>query len=272
MADKKNRDRALYRCTRAAASPAFSRWLGGLSLALLLLAGCAKHEGSTEAAPATTPDSANPTISDANPPAECVERGKAASDLAGRRDKGVSLKQALADLDKSNLDGDTKTIHRDMARQLYTDPFASKLSPDNAANNFQGSCVAELKSKNANIRNINNAADIERALALFKTFNGQSLLDLLGSYGVTVNALQVAPASAMNNGNYKPDDTIYTLTVGNAVHADIPCHLQQWLKGDITPTPEFVQRGPAFPLVRANEDDPLVYWAATGKCSTVFNN
>jgi len=255
--------------------PVIVRSLGSMALLLFLLAStaCSKHTATPDGSdPTTATDNVAPAISDANPPEECVDRGKAAADIATQRDHGKKLPEVLADIDKSALGASDKAIHEDMARQLYTDPFASKLSADNAANNFQGSCVADLKSKSSNIRNITNEADIERALALFKTYSGQPLLDLLGSNGVSVTALQVAPASAMNNGNYKADDTVYTLTVGSSAHDDIPCHLQQWLKGDITPTPEFVQRGPAFPLIRPSDDDPLIYWAATGKCSTAFNN
>ena len=262
--------------TRGAATLILVLVFGSLSLV-----GCSKSgnnaapaDGSTtdtSSNNATPPaDNASAAPVDSKPSDECVARGKAATEFAQERDKGVGLDQVIIEIEKTTLPEDEKGARKDVARQLYHDPFAAKLSPDNAGNNFQGACTAENAKRSSGALTITAADDIEKNLAMFKTFSGQSLTDLFGTYGITVQSLQVTQSDG--SGNYKSGDTVYTLTLNSAAHADTPCHLQKWVGGDITPTPEFIRRGPAFPLIRPDEDDPLIYWAATGKCSTAFNN
>jgi hypothetical protein len=242
-----------------------------LLLGSLLLAGCSKP-GNNAAGTDNTASTAAvaPAEADTKPSADCVERGKAASHYAEERDQGISLDKVILEIEKGSLPDEENIARKDVARQLYTDPFAAKLSPENAGNNFQGACTTENAKRHSNMQNITAAADVEKALVLFKTYSGQSLTDLLSSYGITIQALQIHQSNG--SGTYKSGDTIYTLTLGATAHADTPCRLQKWVGGDITPTPEFVRRGPAFPLIRPEDDDPLIYWAATGKCSTALNN
>lgn len=232
-----------------------------------LVAGCGHQDDSATKAPAHVP------ATDPNaPPSICVERGKNASRIAGQRIRGTPLASVLQDLDKEPLSSDEKTMLHGIAQQLYEDSFASKLSPESAATNYEGGCITEFKARRAHIRVYSDPNSIARELALFRTYTGQPLVELLANMGITVNGLQISPGSSTKNSNYKAEDTVYTLTLTGTPNEDSPCHLHRWLTGDIIPSPEVVQRGPAFPLIRPTEDDPLIYWASTGKCSAIINN
>lgn len=244
--------------------------LGGL-----LLAACSKPSDSGSTAPVADSEAtvgANPsTPAPSSAPSQlCIDRGKAAGRFANERDQGTGLDKVVIEIDQDQISADEKAARKDVARQIYHDPFASKLSPDNAAANFQGACSTDVKKQTSDMQNITAAPDIEKALVLFKTYSGQSLTDLLASNGISIQGVQVTQSDG--SGNYRAGDVVYTLTLAPTAHADAPCHLQKWVTGDITPQPEFVRRGPAFPLIRPQEDDPLIYWAATGNCSTAFNN
>lgn len=244
-----------------------------LSLALLPLSGCKKKdeaapatEASSSAAAPAAGDNAVGSLEQAQMPEECSEQGKAAGHFATARDKGTSLDEVLSGIEKSTLDAATKEAQSNIARQIFNDPFARKLGAENASNNFSMACLADLQKKNSGQQTQTMKADIDKSLSLFKTFNGSSLTDLLNQYGVTIQSLQITQAKGGSNG-LKDGDVLYTMSIAGSPPANMPCNLQKWVKGDIPPTPEFVQRGPAFPLLRSQEDDPLIYWAASGKCS-----
>lgn len=53
---------------------------------------------------------------------------------------------------------------------------------------------------------------------------------------------------------------------GKGASGRMPCDLRDEFAGQMLPITEFIRRGDAFPFARPDEDDPLIYWAATGKC------
>lgn len=216
------------------------------------------------AAAATKPNELTPQQS-----ADCVQYGVLAGHMAEDRDSGVPLSKQLTTIRKM---GNSVAIDEfsNMAKLVYQNPAFNRQEPKSEAMSFAMDCDLRVLKKQGGAKYFNTAEEIADGLSGFKTFNGTPLLRLLGQYGIQITYVEAVPAEVFAPATYEKGDLVYSMTYGKGASRSMPCHLKDWFKGQAMPIPEFIRRGEAFPLVRPDEDDAVIYWAATGKCSTAY--
>jgi hypothetical protein len=127
------------------------------------------------------------------------------------------------------------------------------------------------------------AADIDTPRAAagytarFHTFTGVSLSALLAAYGLRIDSIEVTPIESLRATSRKPGDrdgdVVATMHITGAVKP-MPCGLHKWLAQGFEPghaddAAEVVNRQGVW-LASDPAVDPLLYWAATGKCSAAY--
>lgn len=200
----------------------------------------------------------------------CAGAGRFASQVAQWRDDGIPESRVAADvLPKAPTDEAraylTKVIH-----QLYTADFSKNLSPDAAAPIYAADCATQENTAFAGSKTYTTDFQIRSGLAGFKTFTGKPLVTLLKRYRVSIKNAEMAPIAGLDKmDGAQPGDIYWTINVSASRPKKMPCDLQDWVKpaSGTAPAPEFLQRAGLFPVIRPDADDPLIYWAATGKCS-----
>jgi hypothetical protein len=116
----------------------------------------------------------------------------------------------------------------------------------------------------------NKQTDIARYLRAFHTFNGKPLYAMLSSYGVYVTNVLVEKPDPATSQDLKPGDWVVTITLDSPLPEKLPCHLSKWATSAGGVQMNFVRRTGHFPLLQPDKDDPVTYWAATGKCSPAY--
>jgi len=135
------------------------------------------------------------------------------------------------------------------------------------------SSILFFQSNAANAELIENTAKIENFTKNFKTFNGQKLTDLIGKYGLRITSIDTTPISKLKFGR-KPGDRDGDIVVSIFISGNVkkmPCGLHKWLSQGYTmphaeDIAEIIYRNGIW-ITDSPELDPLLYWAATGKCS-----
>lgn len=202
----------------------------------------------------------------------CEEYGKVAGNLAADRDNGVPLADQLTVI-KTRL-GDTPLAKemRDLAKLLYSNqPAFRSLSQRGATTAFMMDCQTRIIKTKGGSKTFASAENISAALKDFKTFNGTPFVELVVAYGVKIASVEATPTAAFGDGLGKPGDIDFTLTFARGATKKMPCHLERWMRGESLPIIEFTRSASDFPEIKADQDDPLEYWAATGKCSDAFS-
>jgi hypothetical protein len=112
--------------------------------------------------------------------------------------------------------------------------------------------------------------DIAQYLHAFHTFNGKPLYAVLSSYGVYITSVLVERPDPSTNQDLKPGDWVVTITVDSPLPEKLPCNMRKWATTPGGVQMNFVRRTGHFPLLQPDKDDPVTYWAATGKCSPAY--
>jgi hypothetical protein len=219
---------------------------------------------------ADPPAPALPTFEDRLTPrqkADCGEFGKLAGQMAARRNEGATLDQELASIRRlPNADAIRELAN--VAQLVYQHPAFNRQTPQSEAISFAMDCEMKIGKTQAGAQYFNTADEIAVALSGFKTFNGVPLVQLLGKYGIWINYAEAVPAEFFAPIPCEKGELVYSMMYGKGASRRMPCKLRDEFTGQALPVTEFIRRGDAFPLVRPDEDDPLIYWAATGKCQS----
>ena len=198
----------------------------------------------------------------------CRQYGEMAAAIASDRERGVPLKaqlRALSSLPESGVRDDAKNL----IDMLYNQPYANQMTPEGAESTFFITCLADAKRRKAGARMFTERADIEKALRDFKTFNKKPLVALLGQYGIKIKSVEAAPVEGFSIPIGQPGDVLYIIELGSKPTKKVPCKLKGHFEGGL-PFPEALRHGDTFPVVETDSMDPLLYWAATGKCSEAY--
>jgi hypothetical protein len=201
----------------------------------------------------------------------CVSYGKMASAFAIDREKQISFSQQVADINSKYGKTAAADEVRNLADFIYNNPAGKMLSSEGADTSMYMDCLMRIGKTKAGAKTYNSEEAIRNLFVGFKTFNGKSLLELFKEYGLKIASVEVTPAEYFKNPDDKPGDKVFLITLANRPSKVMPCRLKSWIHGELLPMPEFFQRGEKFPLIRPEEDDPLIYWAATGKCSEAYS-
>lgn len=242
---------------------------------LLLFTACDSPTTATEPERAVEPaagDQQGHRGDDVAPAQEeaCRQYGEMAAAIASDRDRGVPLKaqlKALSLLPDSGARKDAESL----IDMLYNQPYANQMTPEGAAPTFFITCLADAKRRQAGAQRFTERADIEKALRDFKTFNKKPLVALLGQYGIKIKSVEAAPVEGFSIPIGQPGDVLFIIELGSKPTKKLPCKLKGHFEGDILPVPEALRHGDTFPVVEPDSMDPLLYWAATGKCSEAFD-
>lgn len=201
----------------------------------------------------------------------CSQYSKLAYAMASDRQSGTTLAAQLAGIRERVKNPILASEFRDLANFLYTSPAGKFLSPEGAMSSMYADCSIRIEKNSAGSRSYSTTDSVALTLRDFKTFNGKPIVALLAGYGLRIASIEVTPAEYYKNPKDKAGDKILLMTLANRPTKTMPCRLNAWISGQILPMPEFIQRPPKiFPLIRADEDDPLIYWASTGKCSDAY--
>ncbi len=201
----------------------------------------------------------------------CLIYGKMASAYAADRNNGIPLRQHFSDINRRLGETPAGRELRSLAVFIYDNPAGNKLDPEGAEFAMYADCTIRVGKSKAGSMTYDKHEDIDSVLHDFKSFNGKPLTVLLRGYGVRIASVEITPAEYYKNPQDKPGDKVFLVTLANRPTKAMPCRLKKWIKGEILPMPEFIRRGVQFPLIRPEDDDPLIYWAATGKCSEAYS-
>ena len=113
--------------------------------------------------------------------------------------------------------------------------------------------------------------DIAQYLHAFHTFNGKPLFTVLSSYGVYITSVLVARPDPSTNQDLQPGDRVVSITLDSPLPEKLPCRMSKWATTPGGVQMNFIRRAGHFPLLEPDKDDPVTYWAATGKCSPAYN-
>lgn len=128
---------------------------------------------------------------------------------------------------------------------------------------------------------IENKEEIKVFLSSFKTYKGNSFPQLLESYELRVVQIITQPLESINLGSMKSGDKSEDLIVSIIIRGNakpMPCGLDIWMSQGIPKDYKYKQEHLAE-ITTSNgkfrteypELDPVLYWAATGKCSSEYN-
>jgi len=199
--------------------------------------------------------------------AACVEFGKLAGQMAARRNEGATLSQELVAIRRLPSQ-DVIDELTNVAKLVYQNPAFDRQNPESEAMSFGMDCEMRIGKTQAGAKYFNTTEEIASGLSEFKTFNGVPLVQLLGKYGVVINHVEAVPAEFFAPIPFEKGELVYSMMYGKGAARRMPCDLKDEFTGEMLPVTEFIRRGDAFPVVRPDEDDPLIYWAATGKCQS----
>jgi hypothetical protein len=201
----------------------------------------------------------------------CAAYGKLAFALATDRDAGISFSQQKRNILATSGGTPMADEMVALADIIYNNPMGKMWSPDGAMGSMYVDCIVRIGKTRAGAKTYNSKPEIDEVLSGFKTFNGKPFTALLLEYGVRISSVEVTPAEYFENSKDKPGDKVLLVILKSRPTKKMPCRLKTWVSGEILPMPEIISRGDEFPLLRPDEDDPLIYWAATGKCSEAYS-
>lgn len=137
-------------------------------------------------------------------------------------------------------------------------------------------------STNAQAIEIDNQEEIKLYTASFKTYKNTSLVNLLNSYGLKIEFILTDFIVGTNKSLLRPGDkagdVIITMRIVGLNAKPMPCGLEKWMSQGIPKDYKYKQehnseitaRNGQF-LINQPELDPVMLWAATGKCSTEYS-
>ena len=201
----------------------------------------------------------------------CVQYGKVAAQVASDRDRGISFSSMMAKAKAELGNSPAFTEAKDLLEFMYHEPAGMHLTSDGAAAAMYADCVVRKEKTAAGGRVVRDQPGLAILLKDFKTFNGKPLLSLLADYGVKIESIEVTPAEYFKNPDDRPGDRVMLMAIARGPLKPMPCRLKKYLTSASLPLPEFIARVGEFPRIRPDEEDPLIYWAATGKCSTAYS-
>lgn len=249
-----------------------------ISGTVLLFAGCGNSADEKSAAVETRPldnfkanaEHGNDEL-DEKTKAGCAAYGKMAFAFATDRDSGISFAQQQKDI-RAKVGGTPVADEMlSLANLIYNDPMGKGWSPKGAMSSMYVDCIVRIEKTRSGAKIYSTKSEIAEAFNGFKTFNGKPLPTLLLDYGIRISSVEITPAEYFKNDKDKPGDKLLLVTLASKPNKPMPCRLKKWVSGDMLPMPEIIRRGDEFPLLRPDEDDPLIYWAATGKCSEAYS-
>jgi hypothetical protein len=132
--------------------------------------------------------------------------------------------------------------------------------------------IAALFSVASNTQAQEFEKETREFIRLFHTFNGQPVDELLGKYGITIEYAIPSPIEQYWDARHPYDkhgDVLYALAFMGKPKS-MPCHLERLQDPQWGSTAEVTRRGNTLFATREDDVGPLVYWAATGKCSKSF--
>ncbi|WP_291773809.1 hypothetical protein [Luteibacter sp.] len=115
--------------------------------------------------------------------------------------------------------------------------------------------------------------DLHRAFEGFKTFDGRPLDVVLGSIGLHIKSVFVDRVKPGVVDGDRAGDVSYDVTMAGHMTRKVPCANIRPTSKDESFIEEFVRRREEFPLSDETSDaptGPVLYWAATGKCSKAY--
>ena len=117
-------------------------------------------------------------------------------------------------------------------------------------------------------------ADIEKITMSFKTFDNESLIELLSKYGLKIDGVFMSPIESFNSAprksNDKDGDMVTTISIVGSFKS-MPCGLTKWIGGLKQDNAEIIYRNGEW--ITDDEDlDPILYWASNGKCSAAYGS
>ncbi|PHV13816.1 hypothetical protein CSQ90_26685 [Janthinobacterium sp. BJB303] len=134
-----------------------------------------------------------------------------------------------------------------------------------------------LSTSVAGAQQIKEPAAIAKFVGPFKTYTGQPLIELLAQYGMRIEWIDTTPIDKMIAAVRRPGDQngdlVTTLSL-TGKPKKMPCNLDRWMRqgyagGHAEDMAEIMYRNGRF-LINAPDLNPVLYWAATGKCSTQY--
>ena len=202
----------------------------------------------------------------------CVTYSLAARKMVEAKLAGRTLAQTIRYLNRSAPPAVAELLIQD-AKDIYQDPGVRQLSPEGAQGMYYIFCVGQREKHAGGRKWYSDSAEIAKQLSSFRTYNGKPLVDLLSSYGIKIKTLEVLPAAALPHSDLRPGDAIYSIEWGRGPSRNMPCRLRQWFSPNPSPPgpAEALRRDGRFPHIEPDTTDPVIYWAATGACSTAYS-
>jgi hypothetical protein len=202
----------------------------------------------------------------------CESYGKAAAAFAADRIAGTPYQTEVALIRGRSPSPAVADMLIGVADAIYHSPGSNQLVPEGAYGLYRAECLVNHERIAAGGKNINSQAEVDAYLADFRTYNGTGLKALLAKYGIRVTSIETSPLhpDAAHPGD-RVGDVALNFNFAGRVSKSAPCDLARWAQGSAPPMAELVRRGAQFPLIAPDQDDPIIYWAATGKCSTAYS-
>lgn len=201
----------------------------------------------------------------------CKAYGQAAAAFAADRNSGTSFSSEVASIRRRAPTPEMADFLIDIADAIYHKPGSNLLDPEGALFSYAAECQVNHERIAGGGRNIVIRPDVEAYLADFKTFNGTPLKTLLAKIGVRVESIQTEPLhpNKVRPGDREGDMALTFILAGH-IPRSAPCGLARWAPDGLPPA-ELMRRGAQFPLLDPDSEDPIIYWAATGKCSAAYS-
>ena len=200
--------------------------------------------------------------------ATCDRYGEMAGSFAVDRDSGISLREQLKAI-RSKFESTVVAGElSELATNLYTEEAFRHMTKDGASKAFFLDCLTPAVRGRYGGRGYRTQQEIAGALAPFQTFNGTPLMNLARGFGLPITYAQSDPIPK-DLPDHEPGDIAYTIEIRGHPSRAMPCRPRDWVTGDKLQS-EFLVRGSQFPLVEPDQNDPFIYWAATGKCSSAY--
>jgi hypothetical protein len=201
----------------------------------------------------------------------CVAYGMFARGIVVGKNEGITYSRAVQAIKRNAPAPEMANQFLQLVDVLYNKPYANKMSAEGAQASFYVECLQKIKRNLAGGRDVSTLAEINEVTASFKTFNGETLQQLLKKYGLSITHIEITPIKALFRKDGDEDgDILYNMIVEGRAKP-MPCKLQKWLSngGRVEQPAEIMVRNGRF-LTDAKELHPLLYWAATNKCSTEY--
>lgn len=121
-------------------------------------------------------------------------------------------------------------------------------------------------------KSFDDPVEIEKVMKSFKTFNNKGLINTFAQYGLKIDYVFMTPIETLNVATRKPrdkDGDMVTTVEITGKFKPMPCGLDKWIGGFKEDAAEIIYRNGEW-IADDENTDPILYWAATGKCSAAY--